>query len=160
MQQAFHIFKKDVRQFWYEVAAVLLLLMKFGYDEVKETQLVNDATSLWQPLLGVAWCLLIVRVIQAEALPGDRQFWITRPYDRRSLLAGKMLFLLTFISLPLLLTQAVIVAANGYELHIGDLLWNQILIVLVFILPAAALASVTATLPQFMAIIYLTDKTC
>jgi len=152
MRQAFHIFKKDVRQFWYEIAAVLLLLIKFAYDELKETGFVININnlSLWSPLLVVAWCLLIVRVIHAEALPGDRQFWVTRPYDRRSLLAAKILFLLTFISLPLLLVQAVIVVANGYALPAGGLLWSQILLLLVFVLPAAALASVTATLPQFM----------
>jgi ABC-type transport system involved in multi-copper enzyme maturation permease subunit len=152
MRQAIHILKKDARQFRYEIAAVLLLLTKFGYDEVKETgSIINSHDlALWQMLLPVAWTLLVVRAIQSEALPGDRQFWITRPYDRRSLLAAKMLFLLTFISLPLLLTQAFIVVVNGYELHIGDLLWNQILLVLVFILPSAALASVTATLPQFV----------
>ena len=150
MRQAIHIFKKDVRQFWNEIAGILLLLIMFGYDEVSVTQFVNNIFSLWLPLLIVAWCLLIVRVIQAEALPGDRQFWVTRPYNRRSLLAAKFLFLLTFISLPLLLAQAVVVAANGYALPAGGLLWSQILLSLIFILPTMALASVTATLPQFM----------
>jgi hypothetical protein len=41
----------------------------------------SDASMLSE-LLVLAWCCLIALVVHAEAIPGDRQFWLTRPYDR------------------------------------------------------------------------------
>ena len=53
----------------------------------------------------VAW-YLIARLIHAETLPGDRQFWITRPYRWQSLLGAKVLFVLVFLNLPMTVADA------------------------------------------------------
>ena len=43
-----------------------------------------------------------VSVVQQERVPGDRQYWLTRPYDWRCLLAAKNAFLLIFLAPPLI----------------------------------------------------------
>src|SRR5256885_7885270 len=55
------------------------------------------AWTLVMILLPLAWWTLIARVIHDEVLPGDNQFWITRPYSWKSLLGAKALFILAFI---------------------------------------------------------------
>jgi hypothetical protein len=96
-----------------------------------------------------AW-VLIARSIQAEALPGTQQFWLTRPYSRGSLLAAKVLFLLTFISLPKLVSDAIIIHRYGNSLGpvLPGLLWSQVLLFGAFILPLAALATLTSNMVQ------------
>jgi len=103
-------------------------------------------------LLPLAWCLLIARVIHAEALPGDRHFWLTRPYSRTGLLLSKAMFIAVFINVPLLLAQAAILFFDGFPLssYLGGLVWNQLLITGVVLLPAATAAALTRNLAQFL----------
>jgi energy-coupling factor transporter ATP-binding protein EcfA2 len=63
-------------------------------------------------LVPIAWCVLIARGVQAENLVGDRQFWVTRPYDWYKLLAAKVLFVIVFVNLPLFIVD-LILSARG-----------------------------------------------
>jgi hypothetical protein len=108
-------------------------------------------------LLLISWSLLIARVIQTEALPGDRHFWLTRPYNRASLVLSKVLFIVAFINLPLLVTQAAIVSMDGLPLssNLAGLLGNQLLLSVVLLLPVAAIAALTRNLAQFLPAVVL-----
>jgi hypothetical protein len=160
MRQALHIFKKDVRHLWFEIAVAVTLVAAFGFVGVRrELWLIDpviNRTAAWtmvQILLPLAWWTLIARAIHDETLPGDRQFWITRPYSWRSLLAAKALFILTFINLPMLLADAVIVRAYGFHpfgTELVGLLWRQVLLVIIFVLPIATLSALTAGFVQLM----------
>ena len=103
-------------------------------------------------MLPIAGWVLIARLIHAEALPGTRQFWLTRPYSRGSLLAAKMLFLLIFINLPKLVADAMIVHRFRYSLSaaLPGLLWSQVLLFGLFVLPLAALAALTSSTAQLV----------
>ena len=103
-------------------------------------------------LLPLAWWTLIARVIHDEALPGDSQFWITRPYSWKSLLGAKALFILAFINIPMLLADGVIVRAYGLPLRaeLPGLLWSQVLLAIVFVLPIAALSALTTGFVQLI----------
>jgi hypothetical protein len=159
LQQALHIFRKDAREFRLEAAAVLFLTAMLvvtgvaSWESIQEWGRAPDGdTGPLTLLLPLAWCLLIARVIHSEALPGDRQFWLTRPYSRAGLLLSKGLFIVMFINLPLLLAQAAILALDGFPLssYLGGLLWNQLLIAALVLLPAATAASLTRNLAQFL----------
>jgi hypothetical protein len=162
MNQALHIFRKDVRHLWIEIAAVLVLAAAFaiaGAARAAQFQASgvdsrNLAWNLFPLLFPVAWWILIVRVIHDETLAGDRQFWTTRPYRWPSLLAAKALFIASFVCLPLLAAQSVIVAAHGFALGplIPGLLWNQVMLAAVVLLPIAALASLTRGFAQILLI--------
>ncbi len=123
MSQALHIFKKDVRHLRFEIAIAITVTALFAFIETKHALWPVDAVYSRTPasylallLLPVAWWMLIGRAIHDEALPGDRQFWITRPYSWRSLLSAKILFILAFINLPMLIAQLVILRAYGFSI--------------------------------------------
>jgi hypothetical protein len=89
----------------------------------------------------VSWALLILRSSHAECLVGDRQFWVTRPYEWKQLLAAKLLFVAVFVDLPLLILQVFLLVMDGYQpaSHISGLLWLQLLWLLCVILPVMTL---------------------
>jgi hypothetical protein len=159
MRQALHIFKKDVRRLWFEIALVTALVAAFTFTGARRALWLADpvtnriaAWTLVMILLPLAWWTLIARVIHDEALPGDSQFWITRPYSWKSLLGAKVLFILTFINLPMLLADGAIVRA--YRLPLGaempGLLWSQVLLAIAFVLPIAALSALTGGFVQLI----------
>jgi hypothetical protein len=108
-------------------------------------------------MVPVAWCALIARLIYAEPLAGDQQDWVTRPYAWRSLLAAKGLFIAVFINLPKLIADTIILRAWGFKIgpELGGLLWTQVLVTAVFVLPIAALSAVTTGFSQLLAVTLL-----
>jgi hypothetical protein len=102
-------------------------------------------------LLFPAAGFMIARLVHAEALPGDRQFWITRPYRWQSLLGAKLLFMLAFVNLPIMLAQWLIVAMGRFPLasYLPGLLFTQVLMIFGVSLPIAALAAITRGLTSF-----------
>jgi hypothetical protein len=164
-QQTLHIFRKDVRHLRFEIAGILLLLIVLVLTGVQTWEGLqarggpeSDSGGPLAVLLTVAWSLLIARAIQTEALPGDRHFWLTRPYSRTGLLLSKALLIVAFINLPLLAAQAAIVSLDGLPLlsNFGGLLWNQVLISVLLLLPVAAMATLTRNLAQFLPLVVLT----
>jgi hypothetical protein len=163
MNQISNIFLKDVRRFWREGSASIALLCALGWNEVRGWTYRDDfafastglfsyrfLTGMVSVLVPVAWAFLIVRVVQGESLVGDRQFWLTRPYEWKKLLTAKLVFFFTFINLPLLILDLFLLSKAGFtptRYAIG-LLWMQLMIVLFLILPATALAAVTASIIQ------------
>ena len=152
MRQALHIFKKDVRQLWFEIAIALIVTAAFAFIGARRGFWLDDpganrsvAWSMVQLILPLAWWILIARVVYGEILPGDRQFWITRPYRWTSLLGAKLLFIGVFVNLPLLAADVIILRAYGFlpGEEIQGLVWKQILCTLVFLLPVAAVCAIT-----------------
>jgi hypothetical protein len=135
MQQAIHIFKKDVRHLRIEICLTMVLTVAF------------------MPLWPFAAAFLVARLIHAEAIRGQNQFWITRPYRWTSLIAAKLLFIAAFIHLPVLAVQSwQLIHGWGFEWHAiwTGLIWSQLLFVLCFSLPSAALAAITPGLTSFV----------
>ena len=160
MRQALHIFKKDLRQFRYLVALILVWTIVFvvvtalAWSEPASSISMNSWAVSQSSTIGLplVWCLALVLLIHAEPLPGDRQFWLTRPYSRASLFTAKALFVVSVILLPLFLAQAAILTLVGLPVmaNLVRLLWEQLLVLSILILPAAVLAAVTTSLPQFI----------
>jgi hypothetical protein len=151
MKQALHIFRKDVRYLRYEILFTMLATLAFCFTGTRHAMTVSerppDQMISWTLLnffLPLTWWFLISRLIHAEALPGEQHFWLTRPYNRRSLLAAKVLFIVIFVNLPLLVVDIVIVRAFGFAAshQLAGLLWTQVLLTVAFVLPAIALSAV------------------
>ncbi len=146
MHQVWHIFKKDARYLRYEVALVLLVAVLLAAlhrpDFIRVIQFV---------LVGAA-VFLIGRLVLAETIPGDRQFWITRPYRWRSLLAAKLLFIVAFVNVPVLLAHLFILMVDGFPLvgSLPGLLWSQVLLFTLVSLPFAALATLSSGMAAFI----------
>ena len=155
MRQTLHIFRKDVRCAWPQIAIVLALTALVAYRLATEP-LSFDYRPFQQGFsftffLVVAWFYFIAHAILEDRLVGDRQFWLTRPYSRRSLLAAKCLLIAACINLPVLLADVVIIAVQGLSPAAAwsNLLWRQAALTGIFLLPAAALAVVVGNLAQF-----------
>jgi len=144
MQQALHIFRKDVRFLRIPIAVALALTAAFAWSySVPRPNGVEHSTAI---LLILGWWYLAAAAVYKEAPTGDRQFWVTRPYRWTSLLAAKALFLLAFVHLPLFAADLTILAAQGFPPSLRTLIWRQIGLAALVTLPAAAIASVTRTL--------------
>jgi hypothetical protein len=161
MKQIIHILQKDVRHFWLEILISIVLLAVFVWMEPKlwhDYYLVGGVSfnrrgffgpdlveSLLLFLIPVSWWLFIARVVHEERLVGDRQFWITRPYEWQNLLGAKTLIITGSIYVPLAAAQCWLLAVAGLHpaSHIGALLYDWLLLAALPILPLAALAAVT-----------------
>jgi hypothetical protein len=158
MNQVFHIFQKDMRHFWRESTVSVALVAVFAWSEVRSWRAPEDFSrgavffqqGLPMILLFLSWWFLIARVVQDESLVGDRQFWITPPYEWKKLLAAKILFAAVFINLPLFIAQVVLLAKAGFNpaSYLSGLLWMQLLLTVFLLLPTAAVAAVTSTVVQ------------
>lgn len=159
MRQAIHILKKDVRHLWIEIVVVLAVTGLFAFIHTNQafwqskTELPQTVAAFFAGfLLPAAWCTLILRAVHGEPLTGDREFWPTRPYSWKSLLAAKLLLIALFVNLPLLAAQTFILLAHGFPLgsQVTSLLWNQLLLTAVVFLPVAAVGALTSGLVQVL----------
>jgi hypothetical protein len=138
MRQALHIFRKDVRFLWIEIVVVI------GLTAIATWSLARDqAWGGMGALQVVSWWFLIAAAIYKEPLVGDSQFWVTRPYDWKSLAAAKLLLIFTVITVPQFLSDVTVVAAHGLWPAASSLLLRQLVSTGLYVLPAAAIATVT-----------------
>jgi len=175
MRQTLHIFAKDTRHFWPEIVVSIALVAVFVWTDpirwLSQNGLYAVAgrgifpallqerflTGLVPLLIPLTWWLLIARVIHAETLVGDRQFWVTRPYEWKSLLGAKLLFLAVFLYAPIFTAQCLLLVRVGFDpaSHLPGLFFNLFLISAILVLPLAAIAAVTSSFPK-MTLILLT----
>jgi hypothetical protein len=125
MKQALHIFRKDTLAFRIEIGLFVLFAAIFAAGGAS----VIPHMVLPEIFLQIPGIFLIARVIHAEPIPGDRQFWITRPYNWRSLAAAKLLFIAAFVSAPICIAQIVMLIAGGFPFAVSlpGLIWSQLL---------------------------------
>lgn len=159
MTQALHIFRKDVRALRLYIGVVMAVLAAFTWAHIRAdltTRATWDARWMvaWYSgiLLVVAWCALVSQLIHEEALPGDRQFWLTRPYSWRQLLLAKILFVAAFVNAPLFAVQILLLAVSGFSPvdALPKLLWLHLAAILLLLAPAFALSALTRNLAQFI----------
>jgi ABC-type transport system involved in multi-copper enzyme maturation permease subunit len=149
MRRILAIFRKDARHLWPQAAALAFLMALAALLDPAYSR----GPALYYDLvpsfaLPLACWLLVISAIHQENLPGDRQYWLTRPYSRAELAAAKFLFIVTFVNLPLLLYHLGVYLALGVPPadHLAALFWRQVFFTAFYILPATALASITRTL--------------
>ena len=148
-----HVFKKDVRRLWKEIAITALLLGWLTWlDRWRSDSTPGSAEGWLNLLLPLAWAVLIALLVHEDVLVGDRQFWVTMPIRARSLLAAKALFIAAFIHAPDLAADATILWGRGFRpyLVLPQLFWKQFLLLVALTLPAVALATVVRNTAQFM----------
>lgn len=163
MNQILHIFRKDVRHHWLEISAALAALALYAWHEPTHWALQQGYSTDFQSfiwnispaLVPIAWCFLIVRAVQGETLVGDRQFWVTRPYEWQKLLAAKFLFVLAFVNLPLFIADLILLQRAGFPPapYLAGLLYMQLMMILILVLPTAAAATVTPSIGQFLLVV-------
>ncbi|HEX4039215.1 MAG TPA: hypothetical protein VHX37_14250 [Acidobacteriaceae bacterium] len=163
MKQAIHIFAKDARRLWLEIAVVLAVTALFawlypqtwmptrsyasmGMEAGVSVRNTSALAGLVSVLVPVSWWILMTRLVQSENLVGDRQWWATKPYEWPQLLGAKVLFVAVFAGAPLLIAQWVLLARAGFG-PLGYLPgqgYGLLLAAMTMVLPVAALAVVTS----------------
>ena len=157
MRQALHIFRKDVRFLWLPILVVLAMTALFAWSHSADPSTFAKGNARPDELPGMINFLLtmcrwyfIACLIYKEQPAGDCQFWVTRPYSWKSLLAAKALAVVAFINVPFLISDMAILWANGFSpaRAAASLLARQIAITAIILLPAAAIAAATRHLAQ------------
>jgi hypothetical protein len=154
MKQTWHIFLKDARRLRYEIIVILVLTVAYAWSQghwsaipTRQTfRLMQVASILRAYLLPMGWWFLASLAVYGEPLPGNRQFWVTRPYRWTSLLAAKLLFVVAFVSIPLVLANCFILLLQGlrpWENPVG-LIWHELTLFSIILLPMIAVACITA----------------
>ena len=118
MRQTLHIFRKDVRHCWPYIAGVLAVMVAnawllAGWFPLRAPH--GETVTPLAIMIGLSCWLATAAAVHGESLAGDRQFWITRPYSWKSLLAAKLLFLAAFIGLPVFASDCVVLFASGFN---------------------------------------------
>jgi len=151
MKLILHIFKKDLRHHWPEILISISLICVYSWDQprhwsVRPQQLrfLGNLLEALPVLMILAWIFLVVRVVQSESLVGNRQFWLTRPYEWPKLLAAKMLFALVCIHAPLFVAQIVLLQLALFPVlpSLPDLLLLHVGLFLSLAIPSCAVASI------------------
>jgi hypothetical protein len=152
MRQALHIFRKDVRHLWALIAVVAAIEVLTEWVQAMPSPQRALGVSFFGLVRVLAQSFPIIVIIQEEALPGHRQYWLTRPYSWRSLLLAKALFVVAVVSFPVFLTDAAALIARGQSplSWMPSLITAQLFSLVKYALPVAALAVVTSSLIQFI----------
>jgi hypothetical protein len=153
MREAVLVFQKDVRRFRFPLCGYLGLMAIFAWMEAVSPRRLelHQAASFCEILLLLAAWYLAVMAVHQETLPGDRQYWLTRPISWQSLLLAKGMFVVVFFQLPLLASNLGALLANGLPplAYVAPLLVKQGLLTAFLALPTMALAAVTRNFGQF-----------
>ena len=152
MKQILNIFRTDTRHFWPEITISFAVVAAFALSfpigwrphPIGEMGRVNDL-AIFKVFIPATWWLMIARLIHSESLVGERQFWLTRPYEWKKLMAAKLLFLAVWLYVPLLLAQCLVLAEAGFHPlpYTSGLLFNLFVESGFMIVPLVALATVT-----------------
>ena len=143
--QALHIFRKDLRYLRIPLAVFLLITVLFAFAQI------SPLSSAVVVLVALAAGLVIARLVHAETIAGTSQYWLTRPYNWKSLLLAKLLYLAVCLDIPIGLARFAGLIAQHYPVvqSLLPLLWAQVL--LFGILAAtAALTSLTAGIVELI----------
>ncbi len=149
MSQALHIFRATALHLRGRIALVMLLVGLAAALRSRGAS-IGTAADLVEVL---AFWFLIAGAVHDEPIPGNRQFWVTRPFRWQSLLGAKVLFVIAFVSFPALLADCAVLYRYGFSPFEDPaaLLARHLLINLSLTIPPLALAAVTAGIGQFAA---------
>jgi hypothetical protein len=157
VKQAIHIFRKDVRRLWPQALIVMGLFAVYGMSPpdtgVSGIAALAERGTFLSCLVGFACWAVCARMIHEDTPAEESPFWVTRPYNRMSLLAAKALFLFVFVFLPLLASGVFLEARAGVDVlrNVGPLLAFDTAISMWLILPALAIGTVTNNIKTFAA---------
>jgi hypothetical protein len=166
MNQILRIFKKDIRRHWPEILVSLALLALYARGDLHpwrefsgQNALPFFLDALWErfasPALLIFWSFMIVRVVQAESLVGDRQWWTTKPYIWWQLLLAKLLFIFVFICVPLFHIQMFLLHHFQFPVvaKLPALALRQFSLFVFLVVTVVVLACLTKNLSQIFLVV-------
>jgi hypothetical protein len=113
---------------------------------IPKLQCLQKLAEIVAGLVSVSWWILVTRAVHAESLVGDKQCWITKPYEWPQLVVARLLFLAAFVLLPFSAAQCVLLGEAGFRWfeYLPGLGFNSVLAVVILVGPLLALAAATS----------------
>jgi hypothetical protein len=117
-----HILRKDIKLFWPAVLGLAVLQVihaAMGYRlpiSVQNIPLDVVPYNNFGIICTYATQLLIVLVVQQDALVGTRQDWLMRPIARGDMLLAKLIFVLAAVRLPVFICDLALALHHGAAL--------------------------------------------
>jgi hypothetical protein len=148
-----HIFRKDAKRLWPAIAVSLAVLATLARQDRWRSDFLPGAVEGYLNLLvPVIWAALLGLAVELDAIAGETQFWITRPFRRGALIGAKLLFAGLFVHLPAFLADCYILSARGFSppRYLWPLLSKQLVLAGTLTLPSLALASLVRSFAHFM----------
>ncbi|MEM1222155.1 MAG: hypothetical protein AAGH40_05275 [Verrucomicrobiota bacterium] len=101
----FHLFKWQLRQqrilIPLNAAIIILFLLAQSLHQPGDMWDAILVIGIW--FLGIGVALLIDRLAHSQPFTGTESFWMTRPFNRQSLVYSQVLLIIVFVALPVLL---------------------------------------------------------
>jgi hypothetical protein len=147
-----HILSKDIRRLWPGMAASFVVLGALArQDRWRGGWGPSISEGYLNLLVPILWAVLIALAVTQDPIPGDRQFWITRPFRRAPMLGAKLLFAVIVAHLPMLAADCYVLAARGFSppAYAVQLLTRQLVLACALTIPAIALASLVRSFTHF-----------
>ena len=152
-----HIFRKD----WHLIGkpALAVACIQFAYTAIQIRQTLLGGTPVLQQLGQVliwlwlmAGTILIIAIVQQDALPGTRQDWLTRPIPRRSVLIEKVLFITAMVQGPAIGGDLLQGCVYGFPFRqtAAAALARAVVLFVAMLIPALLLGAVTESVTQAM----------
>jgi hypothetical protein len=115
------ILRADLKRLWRLSIVVTSIVILHGWIDFQLGRgFVAFMNSRWvsvEPLLLLAaWWCLVGALVQQQRLPPHSQQGVNNSISSVTILSGKALFLILFISLPSFLAQSVVLALSGFSL--------------------------------------------
>jgi hypothetical protein len=156
MRQALHIFRKDLRRGWPLLllwAAILVFWIEPVWRDPLYAEELESIDALRAGIVVLAGMIGAALVIQHDALVGVREFWMTRPIGRGSLLAAKTAFVGLFLLTPPLALELALLTRYGLPPERWAVQATQLALPWASAIAIACLiASWTRGLPAFLAV--------
>jgi hypothetical protein len=152
MNIAMRLCIKDLRHRWPCIVFLWLVIVLRAVIDVLLPQhppLFFLPNSIFAFLTNSLCFLIAALAVQNDPIIGDRQFWMTRPISCKDLLAGKILFLICAIHVPVFIAQLTAILGNGFSpFHYLPMLAERQLSLALILAVAALLASLARNVAQ------------
>ena len=154
------ILRKDLGQLWPLIAIVTIAqftnaALWFALGQFREPRGLITFAQLFALATSLGIVALIATVVQQDVLPGVSQDWLIRPIRRGDLLRAKLLFVVLTVHGPMWVSDTVhgIAAGSSFRDSLAAAVARSLSMLLIFELPAFALAAVTSTLVQMSVVV-------
>lgn len=155
LAMAWHIFRKDCRLLWPLVAAgaggqILVSWINHRSPPYVEQHDFMGLAILLTLGIAVSISLLIVLLVQQDAIPGANQDWLVRPIRRGDLLLAKLLGVLLLVHAPFVVINTVRGLSYGLPLgqSLGAALHSTLELALIYSLPLMCVAALTRSVTE------------
>jgi hypothetical protein len=117
--QVAHVARKDLRQFWWMIAAYALLVAATTATAMGWSAFGADMPLLWMFVLVVMGMVLLAMLVQADSPARSTPFWVTLPLHSSAVFTAKLLVGVMVVLGLALVGQAV--ALSAHAVPSGDL---------------------------------------